>query len=155
MTSSRLPMEDLTLAEVAARLRKSARWLQSLLAEDKRRRPGEQRFHFHGYIGKTPVWTEPQFQLLRAAVKAASAAERPGARQGSKSSSGTATGTFIGRSSLKDAESAFAEVLAYRPSRNGTRKPTRSGAVSRRTSAASSPTSPGQVLTFQSRPKPT
>ena len=76
MTSSRLPMEDLTLAEVAARLRKSARWLQSLLAEDKRRRPGEQRFHFHARHGRTPVWTEPQFQLLRAAVKAASAKER-------------------------------------------------------------------------------
>ena len=103
--------EDLTLAEVAARLRKSKRWLQSLLAEDKRRRPDEQRFHFHGDIGRTPVWTEPQFQLLRAAVKVASAKESDG-QPGLRSSNATAIGTFTGPSSRRDAESAFAEVLA-------------------------------------------
>ncbi|HEY7552390.1 MAG TPA: hypothetical protein VH913_23070 [Hyphomicrobiaceae bacterium] len=156
MTSSRLPPEDLTLAEVATRLRKSARWLQSLLADDKRRRPSEQRFQFHDHIGKTPVWTEPQFQLLRIAIKAESAKEGDAdAQPDLRSSNAMATGTFTGRSSLKDAEFAFAEVLAYRPSRNGTRTPTRNGAASRRTSGVSSPTSRGQVLTFRSQPRRT
>jgi hypothetical protein len=156
MTSRQAPAEDLTLAEVAARLRKSRRWLQALLAEDKRRRPDDQRYHFHGHIGRTPVWTELQFQALRAAIKAEGArAVGAGAQPDLRSSSGMATGTFTGRSSLKDAESAFAEVLDYRPSRSDMRRPMKNGAGSKRTSGVSSLTSPGQVLTFPSRPKRT
>lgn len=156
MTSGRPPMEDLNLAEVARRLHKSKRWLQSLMAEDRRRRPSDQRFQFHEYIGKTPVWTEAQFQLLRAAIKAESAkAAGAGAQQGLRSSSFMATGTFTAPSSLRAAESAFEEVLGFRPSRSGTRMPTKSGAASRKTFAVSSPADRGRVLTFPSPPKRT
>jgi hypothetical protein len=146
--------QEQTLAEVAARLRKSPRWLQTLLAEDRRRPPRVQRYQFHSYIGRTPVWTEGE--LLRAAIKAEIAKEKSGGAQlGSRSLNAMDIGMFMGRSTLKDAESALEEVLTFPPSRPAMRTHRRSGAGSKKTFAASSTTNPGQVLTSPLRPRRT
>ena len=63
-----LPPDDMTLPEVASRLGKSVRWLQTLLAEDERRRPGDRKFQFHHHIGASKQWTETGYQALKSAI---------------------------------------------------------------------------------------
>ena len=59
--------DEQSLQTAAGRLGKSARWLQSQLAED-RRRPAGQRLQFHHFMGRSPRWSEAEFQKLRAAL---------------------------------------------------------------------------------------
>src|SRR5262245_42028239 len=119
---------DLCMVEVAIRLRKSKRWLQAVLAEDRRRPHQEQRFQFHEYLGRSPRWTEVQFLALRAARKAESRKER----LASQSLNGTTSGTSPVLSSLKDAQSALERVLTFQPEKISGKKPTTSGSASRR-----------------------
>src|SRR5260221_5155656 len=107
---------DLTIDQVCGqnRLCKSVSWLKGRLAEDRRRPPGEQRFQHHHYVGRSPRWTEQEYQALRAAIVAADTA-RYGAAADPSSRSGMATGTLLGRSESRNAQSALERVLAFRP----------------------------------------
>jgi hypothetical protein len=136
----------LTIEVVAARLHKSKRWLQTRLAED-RRRP-DPRLQFQTYIGKTPLWTESRYLALRGALEAES---KKGGDQASLSSSGTASGTSTALSTSRDAESAFARVLAFRRNRRDGKKPTAKGTELRRKYVEKCEERPTQVLTFRSR----
>jgi hypothetical protein len=128
--------EDLTLAQAAARFDKSARWLQTLLAEDLRKPEADRRLQFHDYIGRSPVWTETQFQALRVAIKAHSAARKAAeGRPVLKSSSGTATGTYTGRCGSREDQSALDALLALRPGKTLSPSPKPSGTGSKARSA--------------------
>jgi hypothetical protein len=86
--------DDITLAEAAARLHHSDRWLRAELAADRRRAHPVLQLHHH--IGRTPLWTEREFRMLKAALIAQGKARRAkeqSARPGSRSSSATAAGT--------------------------------------------------------------
>ncbi|MBO9457923.1 hypothetical protein [Labrenzia sp. R5_0] len=98
--------------EVAERLRKSKRWLEGVLAEDKRRRPSEQLFQFHLRHGRTKVWTPEALTKLQAAV--ARESEPGGALAGSPRSTVMASGTFTEPSGLADAQSALEKVLGFK-----------------------------------------
>ena len=102
--------DDLDQLTVAARLGKSLRWLQALLAEDARKVPGGRRYDFHHFIGRSRRWDEAEYQALRAAIIAAGNAARPR----SPHSSVTAAGTFGGLSGLEDQAGAHARVQAFR-----------------------------------------
>lgn len=105
---------DLTIVEVATRIGgKSKRWLQSRLADDARRPPDRQRLQHHHYVGRTPLWTEAEFQALRQAIiEEDTEKRRP---RGSKSSNETVSGTSTGLRVLRDAQSALERVLALKP----------------------------------------
>jgi hypothetical protein len=137
--------DNLTLVEVATRLRKSKRWLQAKLADDRRRPPTQRRFQYHARIGRTPVWTEAQYLALRDALKAESA-ESPDSSSSNVAASGTSTALL----SRKDAESAFERVLTLKRSRRSGQKQMPSGTGLRRKSGANSAAKSGQVLTFRS-----
>src|SRR5262249_14271240 len=119
----------LKIADIAARVRKSERWLQQQLADD-RRRPLGPRLQFHDYMGKTPVWNESQAHALVSALK--SIAERPA----SPLLNATVSGTSMAQSSRKDAESASERVLAFKPERSTGRKRKLSGSGSSEKSGA-------------------
>jgi hypothetical protein len=145
--------DNLTLAEVATRLRKSKRWLQAKLADDRCRPPTQRRFQYHARIGRTPVWTEAQYLALRDALKAESA-ESPD----SSSSSAAASGTSAALLSRKDAESAFARVLTLKRCRRSGQKQMPSGTGSRRKSEGAPGRSRARSSPFDRRrtlPEPT
>jgi len=57
--------DDLTLPMVAARLGKSVAWLKWRLSRDRgEAQPKLQKQH---YFGRTPLWTEREYQELRQA----------------------------------------------------------------------------------------
>lgn len=82
--------DEQSLLTVANRLGKSRSWLQGLLTEDRRRKDGP-RLQFHHHIGRSPRWTEVEFQRLRAAVIAI-ASEQHQKRDSSRSDRETDTG---------------------------------------------------------------
>jgi hypothetical protein len=127
--------EDLTLAEVAVRLHKSARWLRDELKNDRdraRRERAEPRLQHHHHIGRTPLWTEGEFLALKAALIAqekrrreARESEQSG-HPGSPSSSVTVSGMSPARYAFEDPQRSCDAVLSYRPGQNS--KTTRSKA---------------------------
>ena len=103
------------LEVVAWRLGKSVRWLQSQLAEDLRRPPGQQRMQFHHNIGRSKRWSESEYKALGEAIASESAV-----RLGLKSSNVTEHGTLSEQcvwraSTVGDAQAALERVLAFRP----------------------------------------
>lgn len=113
--------DDLTLDQVAARLGKSRRWLQTRLADDGRRQLSQQVLQHHHYIGRSPRWTENEYLALRAAIIVEDTEKR---RLASKSKSGTDTGISSVRFGSKDIQSALERVLNFRPGQSSGRKPT-------------------------------
>lgn len=72
-----LHADHLTIPEVAAKLGRKRRWLESRLAEDLRKAPAERRLQFHSYIGRSRTWDEHAYRALRDAIVAADSASRP------------------------------------------------------------------------------
>lgn len=134
--------DDMPLAEVAARLGKSRRWLEGRLAEDGRKRPGQQRLQHHHYVGASRRWDESEYQALREAIWQEDTAKR---RLAPASSSGRGTGTSSAHFGLMDAQSAFAAVLSFRPGLN-------SGAMPMPSGTGGAPRSGGKSSTASSRP---
>lgn len=69
--------DDLDLDVVAGRLGKSISWLKWKLSED--RGEAEPKLQFHHYFGRSPKWTEDEYQQLRQALM--SRAPSKGGRQ--------------------------------------------------------------------------
>ena len=137
--------DNLTLVEVATRLRKSKRWLQAKLADDRRRPPTQRRFQYHARIGRTPVWTEAQYLALRDALKAESA-ESPDFVVVERCGFWHIHGTVIAQGRrVRVRKSTHLEAL---PADGQKQMP--SGTGSRRKSGANSAAKSGQVLTFRS-----
>src|SRR5208282_657791 len=141
-----MPDVDITLAEVARRLSHSPRWLREILAGDRNRDPP--RLQFHHYIGRRPLWTEAEYQALRAALIAIEK-ERRAARPASTSSSATATGTSAELSGSREIAAASARVQNYRPHRKTANMPKPSAPRSSARSATRSSTASSR----RSRPR--
>jgi len=107
-----IPIVDMTIDEVVARLRVSLRTLDGWLSEDRRRLPDEQRFQFHHRHGRRRLWTSAEYEALRAAI--ARESEPGGVLGGSSRSRGTVRGTLTVPSSLADAKRALEHVLNFR-----------------------------------------
>src|SRR5689334_20278695 len=103
---------ELTIQQVCGedRLNKSVRWLESRLTEDRRRPPAEQRLQLHHYVGRSPRWTEAEYQALRAAIVVQDTGAR---RPASPLSIGAATGTSTARCGSAAVQSAYDAVLAF------------------------------------------
>jgi len=135
--------------EVAARLRKSKRWLEGVLAEDKRRRPSEQLFQFHLRHGRTKVWTPEALTKLQAAV--ARESEPGGALAGSPRSTVKASGTVTVQSGLADARSALEQVLAFQSRPSQKTSHSKNAAASKAKSSPKRQAKERRVLTFPSQ----
>src|SRR5271168_559703 len=68
--------DEQTIEVVAYRLIKSTRWLRYLI--------GAPEFQYHHHLGRSPRWSESEFQSLRAAKIAADAARSGRPVSGSK-----------------------------------------------------------------------
>lgn len=130
--------DDMTLDEVAARLGKSPRWLQSRLADDARCRAPE--LQFHHYVGRSPRWTENEYQALRQAIVAKDTAARQKPPLACGSSSETDSGTLSALCALADAQSAFARVLEFQR-RPAPGKPPKNSARTRKVQSGTRPSS--------------
>ena len=97
------PADHLTIPEVAAKLGRKRRLLESRLAEDARKAPAERRLQFHSYIGRSRIWDEHAYRALRAAVVAADSASRP---------TPTARSTFPAPSRTANAYEKACELIA-------------------------------------------
>ena len=66
--SSRPPIlpDDLDIETVAGRLGKTPSWLKWRLSED--RGEAQPRLQHHHYFGRSPKWTEDEYQRLRQAL---------------------------------------------------------------------------------------
>lgn len=135
--------------EVAERLRKSKRWLEGVLAEDKRRRPSEQLFQFHLRHGRTKVWTPEALTKLQAAV--ARESEPGGALAGSPRSTVKAYGTVTVPSGLADAQSALEQVLAFQSDGRRKTQPLPNAGGSKAKSSPKRQAKERRVLTFPSQ----
>lgn len=132
---------EFELAEVAQRLRHSARWLREKLKYDRdHRRPP--RLQFHHRYGRKKLWTEAEYQALRAAIIAIGKEEeqRHATRPGSPSSSATGTGISTELCGSREIAAASARVQSYRPPRKTANTPRRSAAPSSAKSATKSST---------------
>ena len=102
--------QEFTLAEVAARLHHGERWLQTLLAEDRRSCDPVLQYHYH--IGRKPLWTERRFQMLKAALIERDRQKRAnehGDQPGLSSSKSTDIGIYMEQSVFEDSQSACAD----------------------------------------------
>lgn len=105
------PCSDLTIQEVAARLRVGLRTLEGWLSSDVVRAPDDRRFQFHVRRGRKRLWSAKAVEALRAAIERES--EPGGVLAVSKSKSAMASGTSSARFVPQDVQSAFAEVLNF------------------------------------------
>ena len=106
--STPLPEPDhMTVEQVAARLGKKRRWLESRLKDDARSEAP--RLQFHGYIGRTRIWDENAYQALRSEIVSAD----------SKSRRAAACSTSLARSGWGSAHNASAKAQALIDQRLG------------------------------------
>jgi hypothetical protein len=110
--------DDVGKEEVARRLNHSVRWLQAILAKD-RKANYPPKLQFHHYIGRIPLWTESEFQSLKAALVAVADArhgrsERPAQPLSSAAVSGTPTVPYA----KDEVAAASARVRAFRQQKN-------------------------------------
>jgi hypothetical protein len=105
--------DDLALDAIAARFGKKRRWLQSRLSEDLRRQPEDQRFQHHHYVGRSPRWTEAEYQALRRAI----IYEDTERRRGSASATHAAAPgeLFAPAAGPRSTQEAYERVMAHRP----------------------------------------
>jgi hypothetical protein len=103
---------DLTIAEVAERLRVSVRTLEGWLSADLARGPDDRRFQFHVRRGRKRLWSAKATEALAAAIERES--EPGGVLAVSKSKTVAATGTSPALFAPAAVQSACAEVLAFR-----------------------------------------
>ncbi|MDX9862924.1 MAG: hypothetical protein RBS99_18610 [Rhodospirillales bacterium] len=110
-------LDDLIVDEVAARLRKTARWVKDQVREDERRPPGERALEDTYYrLGRTLFWTETGFLEFKEGLKWLSSRNgRSGVRVASRFGNAAAFGTWKAPSAPGAAVAAFAEVQAFRP----------------------------------------
>src|SRR5215471_9234714 len=134
--------DDLSLPMVAARLGKSAAWLKWRLSRD--RGEAKPKLQKHHYFGRTPLWTEREYQELRQALMSREPA--PGGRKRKPRADGdapaaesrplasTANGTLAVESSLtalRDRSGASERVQAF-PIRPKTSRPPKGSGDRRR-----------------------
>jgi hypothetical protein len=137
--------DDMTLPMVAKRLWKTPSWLKAQLTAD--RGQPEPRLQVHHYLGRTPLWTEEEYQQLRQALISRTP-PRGGRRRklrevggapASPSSSSPANGGSSAGYTLREAAGASARVQSF-PPRPRTARPPRNAGDKRR--APSMPGSP-------------
>jgi hypothetical protein len=154
--------DDMTLQEVARRLGKTPSWLKSQLSADRGLAVPERRLQCHHYIGRTPLWTEAEYQNLRAALisrepprggrRRQPRQDADGPPPASPSSSAMANGGSSAGYTLREASSASGRVQNFLR-RPRTERPPRSSGDKRR--APSMPASPGEgVLPYRRRRRP-
>src|SRR5262249_41441550 len=102
---------DLTIDEIALRLRVGKRPIDGWLAADLLRAADDRRFQFHSRRGRKRIWTEAAFQQLRAAIERES--EPGGVLAASGSRIETATGMRTVPFGSRAVQSACAGVLEY------------------------------------------
>jgi hypothetical protein len=131
----RQPTDDYTIDQVAEKLCKSRRWVFYQIRD--------KRFQFHHYIGRTPLWTEEEFQKLRQALIAAENEKR--GHRVYASSNGTAIGISTAPSGSTAAHSALERVLAFPRSPKHGKPPMTSGSKRKAAPGRKSSTESGQV----------
>jgi hypothetical protein len=139
--------DDLSLDGVAARLGKTPAWLKWRLSTD--RGEVEPKLQHHHYFGRTPQWTESEYQQLRQALMTYMPAKGGRRRKprlasagpmGLPSSSEAATGIFTGSSMPADAASPSAAVQNYARRLKTERSPRTYGGASKRSLSTKSST---------------
>src|SRR5262245_3993597 len=119
--------------------------------KDSHRRPSEQRLQFHGYMGRSRVWTEADFEALKSALIRRASDDQ----KGSPSSSAPVGFTSTALCTPTDAKLAFERVLAFKPRQKIGSGRKKNATGSKRRSAANLKASTSRVLRFQSRRKNT
>ncbi len=59
---------EYTIDEVAAKLKKSRRWLERQIAEDLRKMPADRKLQHHYRIGASKRWDEERYRALKAGI---------------------------------------------------------------------------------------
>lgn len=153
------PPDDLGIDDVAARLGKSRAWLKWRLSID--RGEPEPRLQHHHYFGRTPKWTESEYQQLRQALMTRTPPKGGRQRQPSTTAAladspslpETDIGTLSAVFGPKERASAFERVQAWSRSPARATPPKNSGA--KRKSKSSTPSSGASILRYRSKSRPT
>lgn len=140
-TGKKPAADDQPINVVADRLGKSVRWVWYKLKE--------QRFQFHHYMGRTPLWTEDEFQRLRLALITAENEKR--GHRDYRSRRATDSGTLSAPSGSMAAQSALEKVLAFPLSQKPGKKPTTSGSKRKAMPDKKPSMESGQVCRLPSR----
>jgi hypothetical protein len=149
--------DDMPLQAVARRLRKTPSWLKAQMTADRGLPEPERRLQFHHYIGRTPLWSQVEYQQLRQALISRTPPRGGRRRQAraadgapaSPSSSAPANGGSSAGYTLREAAGASARVQSF-PQRPRTARPPRNTGDKR--TAPSMPGSPAAgVLPFRRR----
>jgi hypothetical protein len=137
--------DDMILEAIAKRLWKTASWLKAQLSAD--RGLPEPRLQFHHYLGRTPLWSEAEYQQLRQALisRTPPRGGRPrkapaaGGVPASPSSSAPANGGSSAGYTLREAAAASARVQSFPPRPKTARLPSNAGDKRRAPSMPGSP----------------
>jgi hypothetical protein len=151
--------DDMTLPMVAKRLWRTPSWLKAQLTADRGLPEPEQRLQVHHYVGRTPQWSEAEYQQLRQALISRTPPRggrrrkprEAGGAPASPSSSALANGGSSAGYTLREVVAASARVQSF-PQRPKTAWPPSNAGDKRR--APSMPGSPAAGVVPYRRRRP-